>query len=100
TLAQAAVAYHVGDTQVLNGDTVIVLRQRIRQLVQVVPALVSNVFMLTLNCQQLLASVLTAAFGAGKAALQDAQAFLSGAVVVRIFNSIAVAGGDECRYAH
>src|SRR5690606_35563236 len=95
TLAEVVVTYHVRDAQIFQRDTVVAAHQFGRQLMREVAALVGNVFMPALDCQQLLTSVLAALFGAGKLALSAPEFGLCFAVELRVFNSIAVAGGDE-----
>src|SRR5690606_2861915 len=95
TLAEVGVAYHVAHAQIFQRDTVVLLHEFGRQLVREVAALVGDVFVPALDCQQLLTSILAALFGAGKPTLSAPEFGLCFAVELRVFNSIAVAGGDE-----
>src|SRR5690606_11641114 len=95
TLAEVVVTYHVRDAQIFQRDTVVLLHEFGRQLVREVAALVGNVFMPTLHLSLRLPTVLAAAFSAGKPTLSASQFGLRFPVELRVFNSIAVAGGDE-----
>jgi hypothetical protein len=105
-LAEMLVASHIPNAQIFQRNAVILPHEFGRQFVRKVAALAGNMFMLPLDCQQLLSPVLSqtclgaALFRAGKSALQQAQPLLPGAVVVWVRNLFAVAGSDEGRYAH
>src|SRR5690606_17927777 len=88
-LAEVLVADHVVDFQIFQRDTIIALYQRIGELVQVVPTLVSDKFLLSLYGTEGFLPVLATTLGAGQLALFAAQISLCLAVVLWVIHPVA-----------
>jgi len=92
--------HHVADPQVLQGDPVVLHDQPVRQLVEVVLALVLDPLVLPLKCLDRFAPVAAALLAAGNTALKDAQLLLFLAIPARVLHLLAVARGDQAVDAH
>ncbi|MEO8394778.1 MAG: hypothetical protein ABI700_17415, partial [Chloroflexota bacterium] len=76
TFAEVMVAHPMGDREIFERDPVVLFNQGGPPLVQVVLALVGDVFLLALDAQQRLATVVRAALRPRPVALKDTQLLL------------------------
>ena len=98
--APHAYTNHVTHAQIFQRDTVIGLHQLGAKFVQIVSALVGNMFLLALNSPQCFASVLAPTLCPRQFALQNAKLGLSRTIVVRVGDSLTVRRGQQGRNAH
>jgi hypothetical protein len=86
---------HVTDTQIFHGHTVVGGKQAMAQLVEDIPPLVGDGFVLTLQHHHGLASIRSTLVPPGHTALCHTQPFLRGTVAGRMRHMLAIAGRDE-----
>ena len=80
------VANHAGDARIFQRDRSVPLHQRGAQFVQVFFALTGDVYLLALNCQQGLATIIRTALRSRQLALQETELLLGSPGVVRVLN--------------
>lgn len=94
-LGQMVILNHVLDTEIFNSYVVVASKQSMTQLVEKIPALIGNAFMLPLQHGDSLAPIRPAFLASGHTALGDAQPFLGSTVPGRMFHMLTITGGDE-----
>src|SRR6266542_3582696 len=99
TLCEVAM-HHAGDHEVFERDSIVAGREIVRQLVQIVVALIADPLVLALQHHDCFAAVLAAPLPPCDPSLGDPQGALGSPIEARMSNLFAVAGGDQARQPH